>query len=208
MARYIKANPKVVSYLHLENDRNKLKDGNYILWLQDMMAFGPLPRLADTLQRIGAIALLPHEAREEQYGITTRPLPVATDPEFIIEESEAETETPAGESGDGNGETETPTGGEGTGESETPAEEPGEGTGETETPVETPAEETETPTNGETETPANGDQPGEGETETPTNGETETPGEETEESNEETESIDSGDVGDVEDVLNPNNEEE
>ena len=182
MARYIKANPKVVSYLHLENDRNKLKDGNYILWLQDMMAFGPLPRLADTLQRIGAIALLPHEAREEQYGITTRPLPVATDPEFIIEEPEAETETPA--------------------------EEPGEGTGETETPVETPAEETETPTNGETETPANGDQPGEGETETPTNGETETPGEETEESNEETESIDSGDVGDVEDVLNPNNEEE
>lgn len=186
MARYIKANPKVVSYLHLENDRNKLKDGNYILWLQDMMAFGPLPRLADTLQRIGAIALLPHEAREEQYGISTRPLPVATDPEFIIEEPEAETETPAGESGDGNGETETPTGGEGTSESETPAEEPGEGTGETETPVETPAEETETPTNGETETP----------------------GEETEESNEETESIDSGDVGDVEDVLNPNNEEE
>ena len=134
MARYIKANPKVVSYLHLENDRNKLKDGNYILWLQDMMAFGPLPRLADTLQRIGAIALLPHEAREEQYGISTRPLPVATDPEFIIEEPEAETETPAGESGDGNGETETPPGGEVTSESETPAEEPAE------EPVEEPAE--------------------------------------------------------------------
>ena len=139
MARYIKANPKVVSYLHLENDRNKLKEVNEIRGLQDMMAFGPLPRLADTLQRIGAIALLPHEAREEQYGISTRPLPVATDPEFIIEEPEVETETPAGESGDGNGETETPTG--------------GEGTGETETPVETPAEETETPTNGETEPP-------------------------------------------------------
>ena len=152
MARYIKANPKVVSYLHLENDRNKLKDGNYILWLQDMMAFGPLPRLADTLQRIGAIALLPHEAREEQYGISTRPLPVATDPEFIIEEPEAETETPAGESGDGNGETETPTGGEGTSESETPAGEPGEGTGETETP----GEETEE-SNEETESIDSGD---------------------------------------------------
>ena len=58
MARYIKANPKVVNYLHLENDRNKVKDGNYILWLQDMMQFGPLPRLAETLERIGAIALL------------------------------------------------------------------------------------------------------------------------------------------------------
>ena len=94
MARYIKANPKVVNYLHLENDRNKLKDGNYILWLQDMMAFGPLPHLADTLQRIGAIALLPHEAREEQYGTTTRPLPVATDPKFVIEVAD---ETPTEE---------------------------------------------------------------------------------------------------------------
>ena len=94
MARYIKANPKVVNYLHLENDRNKLKDGNYILWLQDMMAFGPLPHLADTLQRIGAIALLPHEAREEQYGTTMRPLPVATDPKFVIEVAD---ETPTEE---------------------------------------------------------------------------------------------------------------
>lgn len=131
MARYIKANRKVVTYLHLENDRNKLQDGNYILWLQDMMAFGPLPRLAETLERIGAIALLPHEAREEQYGITLRPLPTATDPEFVIEtpaEEEPETE--------GNGETETPTGEEA--ETETPAN------GESETPAE------ETPANDET----------------------------------------------------------
>lgn len=123
MARYIKANRKVVTYLHLENDRNKLQDGNYILWLQDMMQFGPLPRLADTLERIGAIALLPHEAREEQYGINLRPLPTATDPEFVIE-------TPA------NGAAETPTGEEE--ETETPAN------GESETPAE------ETPANGET----------------------------------------------------------
>lgn len=123
MARYIKANRKVVTYLHLENDRNKLQDGNYILWLQDMMQFGPLPRLADTLERIGAIALLPHEAREEQYGINLRPLPTATDPEFVIE-------TPA------NGVAETPTGEEE--ETETPAN------GGSETPAE------ETPANGET----------------------------------------------------------
>ena len=131
MARYIKANRKVVTYLHLENDRNKLQDGNYILWLQDMMAFGPLPRLAETLERIGAISLLPHEAREEQYGINLRPLPTAADPEFVIEtpaEEEPETE--------GNGETETPTGEEA--ETETPAN------GESETPAE------ETPANDET----------------------------------------------------------
>lgn len=117
MARYIKANPKVVNYLHLENDRNKLKDGNYILWLQDMMAFGPLPHLADTLQRIGAIALLPHEAREEQYGTTTRPLPVATDPKFVIEVADetpteetpanSEAETPSEETEESNEETES-----------------------------------------------------------------------------------------------------
>ena len=158
MARYIKANRKVVTYLHLENDRNKLQDGNYILWLQDMMAFGPLPRLAETLERIGAISLLPHEAREEQYGITLRPLPTATDPEFVIE-------TPTGD-------------GEGTGEGEAQAE-AAEGNGETEAPAEpeTPTgeeAETETPANGETETP---------EEETPANGETT---EETEESHEET----------------------
>ena len=32
MARYIKANPKVAQYLNLQNDRNTVKDGNYILW--------------------------------------------------------------------------------------------------------------------------------------------------------------------------------
>lgn len=191
MARYIKANRKVVTYLHLENDRNKLQDGNYILWLQDMMAFGPLPRLAETLERIGAISLLPHEAREEQYGITLRPLPTATDPEFVIEtpaEEEPETE--------GNGETETPTGGEGTGESEAQAE-AAEGNGETETPAEpeTPTgeeAETETPANSETETP---------EEETPANGETT---EETEESHEETQEAE-GETGNDD---NPNDTEE
>ena len=98
MARYIKANPKVVQYLHLENERNMLKDGNYILWLQDLITFGPLPMLADTLQQIGGIALMPHEAREEQDGTVTRPLPQATDPRFIVETAEPETEAPAGES--------------------------------------------------------------------------------------------------------------
>lgn len=85
MARYIKANPKVAAYLHLENDRLKLKDGNYILWQGDMTAFAPLPMLNDTLTKIGAIALMPHEAKQEQDGTVVRPLPVATDERFIME---------------------------------------------------------------------------------------------------------------------------
>ena len=82
MARYIKVRPSVARYLNLQNDRLALKDGNYILWQADMLAFGPLPRLAETLEAIGGIALMPHEAREEQDGIKLRPLPEATDPRF------------------------------------------------------------------------------------------------------------------------------
>ena len=105
MARYIKANPKVAKFLNLESDRNTVKDGNYLLWQADMLAFGPLTQLADTLQQIGGIALLPHEAREEQDGTVTRPLPQATDPRFIVETVGPETEVPVEES-EGN---ETPT---------------------------------------------------------------------------------------------------
>lgn len=85
MARYIKANPKVAAYLHLENDRLKLKDGNYILWQGDMTSFAPLPMLNDTLTKIGGIALMPHEAKQEQDGTVVRPLPTATDERFIME---------------------------------------------------------------------------------------------------------------------------
>lgn len=85
MARYIKANPKVAKFLNLENDRNAVKDGNYILWQGDMLAFGPLPMLSETLAKIGAIALLPNEAREEQDGTVCRPLPIAEDPRFVVE---------------------------------------------------------------------------------------------------------------------------
>ena len=98
MARYIKANPKVAAFLHLENDRNTVKDGNYLLWQGDMLAFGPLTQLSITLEQIGGIALLAHEAREEQEGTVTRELPIATDERFImpaasITEEAAETTT-------------------------------------------------------------------------------------------------------------------
>lgn len=90
MARYIKANPKVAAFLALTRDRNTVKDGNYLLWQSDMLAFGPLTQLPETLTRIGGLALLAHEAREEQDGTVTRPLPVATDPRFVVEPAKDE----------------------------------------------------------------------------------------------------------------------
>lgn len=143
MARYIKANPKVASYLHLENDRLKLKDGNYILWQGDMTAFGPLPMLNETLTQIGGIALMPHEAKQEQDGTYNRPLPVATDERFIMDEAtdpEPQTDDEAEAVTDENGEgraptassTEEPTDDEGDGDTdEEPAEAEAEAESET-----------------------------------------------------------------------------
>lgn len=145
MARYIKANRLVAEFLHLENDRNKLNDGNYLLWQQDMLEFGPLPQLNETLVMIGGLALLPHEAREEQDGVISRPLPIATDPRFILPDPTPEPEENNGES---QGET-TEAPGEGetteqTGESQEAGEQPdsieAEGEGET---TDQPGEENE-----------------------------------------------------------------
>lgn len=97
MARYIKANPLVAKFLHLEDVRSTVKDGNYLLWQADMQAFGPLSTLSSTLEQIGGIVLSPHEAREEQDGVVTRPLPVATDPRFVPVAAPAAEETPANE---------------------------------------------------------------------------------------------------------------
>lgn len=88
MARYIKANPKVAKYLHLENDRNQVKDGNYLLWQADMLAFGKLTELPETLEKIGGIALQAYEARQEQDGMVSRELPTATDSRFVVEKKE------------------------------------------------------------------------------------------------------------------------
>lgn len=90
MARYIKANPRVAAFLGLMRDRNTVTDGNYLLWQADMLAFGPLTQLSETLAQIGGIALLPHEAREEQDGTVVRPLPTATDPRFIVETAQTQ----------------------------------------------------------------------------------------------------------------------
>lgn len=109
MARYIKANPKVAEYLRLERDRNKVKDGNYLLWQADILPFGRLTELPQILEQIGGIALQAHEARQEQDGTVCRELPTATDSRFVVEkpqdteESTDVLETPA----EGAEETET-----------------------------------------------------------------------------------------------------
>ena len=82
MARYIKANPLVAQYLQLEDERNKVSDGNYLFWQNDMLKFGPLTQLNDILVKIGGIALMPHEARSEQDGTICRPLPRSADARF------------------------------------------------------------------------------------------------------------------------------
>lgn len=107
MARYIKANPLVVKFLQLENSRNKVKDGNYLLWQSDMLAFGRLTDLSSIVEQIGGLVLMAHEAREEQDGTVCRPLPVATDSRFIIPETSDETsaETDAEASEDDGSET-------------------------------------------------------------------------------------------------------
>lgn len=111
MARYIKANHLVAEFLHVENDRNRVTDGNYLLWQADILAFGKLIDLPEILAQIGGLALMAHEAKEEQDGTVVRPLPVATDPRFIIEpepepEDVNDTETAEGTEADAESDSE------------------------------------------------------------------------------------------------------
>ena len=191
MARYIKANPKVAQYLNLENDRNTVADGNYLLWQADMLEFGPLTELNNTLAMIGGLALMPHEAREEQDGTVIRPLPEPTDERFRyqpvppVEEPGEEVE----EQPEGNGESETPT-------DQPEAETHAEGNGESETPTDQPEAETPAEGNGESQQP-------EAETPAEGNGESQEPEAETPtEGNGESQEITAGDVGSVEDLIN------
>lgn len=128
MARYIKVNPKVARHLRLENDRNQVADGNYLLWQADMLAFGRLTEMPSILAQIGGLSLQAHEAREEQDGTVLRKLPIATDPRFAEDVQEpaedigAEDETDIPTPGDEaeNGETEAETQGPDDAEDETP----------------------------------------------------------------------------------------
>lgn len=141
MARYIKANPKVAQFLRVENDRNQVKDGNYLLWQADILPLGRLTDLPQILEQIGGIALMAHEARQEQDGTVLRELPTATDPRFVVEKDETTAEDEANN----------------TEVAEEPAEQPTDGAAEseesseaTEEPAEPAADE---PAAAESETP-------------------------------------------------------
>ena len=141
MARYIKVNPLVADYLNLCNDRNTVKDGNYLLWQADMLRFGPLTQLTETLKQIGGLALMPHEAKEEQDGTVVRDLPIAEDPRFVYGNSvntegdnstqttegvqETEDPQPSVDTGDNNS-AETTEGVQGSGASSSDSEEDGQ----------------------------------------------------------------------------------
>lgn len=131
MARYIKANPKVAQFLRVENDRNQVSDGNYLLWQADILPLGRLTDLPQILEQIGGIALMAHEARQEQDGTVVRELPTATDPRFVVEKTEPVSEEPAEQPTEGAAESE---------ESSEATEEPAEPAGD-----ETAAAESETP---------------------------------------------------------------
>ena len=145
MARYIKANPKVAQFLRVENDRNQVKDGNYLLWQADILPLGRLTELPQILEQIGGIVLMAHEARQEQDGTVVRELPTATDPRFVVEKDETTAEDEANNTEVAEEPAEQPT--EGAAESEESSEateEPAEPAGD-----ETAAAESET-TNTET----------------------------------------------------------
>ena len=141
MARYIKANPKVAQFLRVENDRNQVKDGNYLLWQADILPLGRLTDLPQILEQIGGIALMAHEARQEQDGTVVRELPTATDPRCAVEKDETPAEDEANNTEVAEEPAEQPT--EGAAESEESSEateEPAEPAGD-----ETAAAESETP---------------------------------------------------------------
>ena len=141
MARYIKANPKVAQFLRVENDRNQVSDGNYLLWQADMLAFGTLVDLPLILQQIGGISLMAHEARQEQDGTVLRELPTATDPRFVVEKDETTAEDEANNTEVAEEPAEQQTEGEAESEESSEAtEEPAEPAGD-----ETAAAESETP---------------------------------------------------------------
>ena len=133
MARYIKANPKVAQFLRVENDRNQVKDGNYLLWQADILPLGRLTELPQILEQIGGIVLMAHEARQEQDGTVVRELPTATDPRFVVEKDETPAEDEA----------------KNTEVAEEPAEQPTDGAAESEESSEATEEPAE-PAGGET----------------------------------------------------------
>ena len=84
--QYFKVNPKVANFLGIANERTIFPDGNYLLWKFDLNPLGG--NCDDVLQMVGGIGMDSKQAKDEQRGITTTPLPVATDERFIYNNGE------------------------------------------------------------------------------------------------------------------------
>lgn len=84
---YVKINPAVSGFLGQTHWRARTADGNYIAFIQDIKRIDRdfLAHPAETASAIGAVLLNSREAKEEQDGTCSRPLPEATDPRFRTE---------------------------------------------------------------------------------------------------------------------------
>lgn len=88
---YVKINPAVSEFLGQTHWRARTADGNYIAFIQDIKRIDRdfLAHPSETASAIGAVLLNSREAKEEQDGTCSRPLPAATDPRFYIDPSVA-----------------------------------------------------------------------------------------------------------------------
>lgn len=81
---YFKVNKLVAEELNLTTERNRTKDGAYILWYADINRLGSMVDVNGIMRRIGGLELSPNEARNELYGVHNEPLPVAEDERYIL----------------------------------------------------------------------------------------------------------------------------
>lgn len=81
---YFKVNKLVAEELNLTTERNRTKDGAYILWYADINRLGSMADVNGIMRRIGGLELSPNEARNELYGVHNEPLPVAEDERYIL----------------------------------------------------------------------------------------------------------------------------
>lgn len=91
MPYYVKCSPQVAADLGLTADRNRLPDGNYLLWQADL---GPAHSLKREAARLGCLLLTTEQARAEQRGGTPVPLPCQTPQEGTPTDTAAPEVTP------------------------------------------------------------------------------------------------------------------
>lgn len=103
MPHYVKCNEKTYRRIGAPLNRVRTKDGCYLAWQADFTCFPEWPDMNAVASRTGSLLLQPTQAREEQDGSVLRPLPVATDEDFVMETApddsaidDVEPETPVG----------------------------------------------------------------------------------------------------------------